>query len=219
MSQALDTVPALELTPQARAHLVEELRGSHALSSPLFQRRDQRAWAQQYLHGLRLDLPRTSVEPMGLALHGGDATAVRARPWFSSDGAWAEAALLQRHGQAGEQTWGDAEGVLTLEGSDVLQQGQEAVGVTRQDGGDGGPGAHCQAGVFLGYASRQGSTLLDRPRYLPQEWGAGAAYAARRQRCGVPPASPCTTTPPLGWELSHAVPQASPLRCRGVTGG
>ena len=46
--------------------------------------------------------------------------------------------------------------------------------------------ANCQAGVFLGYASRKGYTLLDRRLYLSEEWIEQEAYQARRQQCGVP---------------------------------
>jgi SRSO17 transposase len=217
MSKAIETVPALELTPQAIDNLVEELRVYHAIYSPFFQRREQREWAQQYLHGLLLDLPRKSVEPMVLALNGVDAKAVRTMQLFISEGAWADEALLQRHWQEVDQTLGEAEGVLTLDGSDFLKQGQESVGVKRQYCGEVGKRANCQAGVFLGYASRKGYTLLDRHLYLPEEWVEAAAYAARRQRCGVPPDIPFKTKPQLGWEMIQAVHQTGTLRCRWVT--
>jgi SRSO17 transposase len=217
MSKAIDTAPAMELTPQAIDNLVEELRGYHAIYSPLFQRREQREGAQQYLHGLLLDLPRKSVEPMVLALEGANAKAVRTLQLFLSEGAWADEAILQRHRQEVDQTLGEAEGVLTLDGSDFLKQGQESVGVKRQYCGEVGKRANCQAGVFLGYASRKGYTLLDRRLYLPQEWVDDEAYAARRRRCGVPTDMAFKTKPTLGWEMIQAVRQAGTLRCRWVT--
>ena len=70
MTPSIDTVPAMELTPQAIDHLVEELRAYHVIYSPLFQRREQREGAEKYLHGLLLELPRKSIEPMVLALAG-----------------------------------------------------------------------------------------------------------------------------------------------------
>jgi DDE superfamily endonuclease len=66
----------------------------------------------------------------------------------------------------------------------------------------------------LGYASRQGYTLLDRRLYLPQAWVAEAVYAERRRRCGVPKEMTFTTKPMLGWERIQAVQQAGSLRCR-----
>ena len=217
MRQPIETAPALELTPQAIDNLVEELRAYHALDSPLFQRREQREGAEQSLHGLLLEIPRKSIEPMVLTLEGANAKAVRTLPWFISEGAWDDEALLKRHWQEVDTYLGEAEGVLTVDGSDCLQQGGESVGVTRQYCGEVGKRAHCQAGVYVGYASRKGDTLLDRRLYLPHAWVEDAAYAERRQRCGVPAEITCKTKPTLGWEMIQARRQAGTLRCRWVT--
>jgi SRSO17 transposase len=167
---------------------------------------------------LRLDIPRKSVEPMVLALEGANAKAVRTLQLFLSEGAWADEPILQRHRQEVDQTLGEADGVLTLDGSDFLKQGQASVGVKRQYCGEVGKRASCQAGVFLGYASRKGYTLLDRRLYLPQEWVEDEAYAARRRRGGVPTDMAFKTKPRLGWEMIQAMRQAGTLRCRWVTG-
>ena len=217
MREPISTAPALELTPQAIVNLVEQLREYHAIYSPFFQRREQRAGAQQYLHGLLLELPRKSIEPMVLALEGAQAKAVRTMQLFISEGAWDDAAILKRHWQEVDQDLGDTDGVLTLDGSDFLKQGQESVGVKRQYCGEVGKRANCQAGVFLGYASHKGYTLLDRRLYLPHEWVEDEAYAPRRRRCGVPTDIPFKTKPTLGWEMIQAVHQAGTLRCRWVT--
>jgi len=207
----------MELTPQAMDNLVEELRAYHAIYSPLFQRREQREGAEKYLRGLLLEIPRKSIEPMVLALDGANAKAVRTLQLFISEGAWDDDAILQRHWQEVEQGLGEADGVLTLDGSDFLKQGQESVGVKRQYCGEVGKRANCQAGVFLGYASRKGYTLLDRRLYLPQEWVEDETYAERRRRCGVPADMPFKTKPTLGWEMIQAVHRAHTLRARWVT--
>ena len=217
MREPIGTAPALELTPQAIENLVEQLREYHAIYSPFFQRREQREGAQQYLHGLLLELPRKSIEPMVLALEGAKAKAVRTMQLFISEGAWDDAAILKRHWQEVDQDLGDTDGVLTLDGSDFLKQGQESVGVKRQYCGEVGKRANCQAGVFLGYASHKGYTLLDRRLYLPHEWVEDEAYAPRRRRCGVPTDMPFKTKPTLGWEMIQAVQQAGTLRGRWVT--
>lgn len=217
MREPIGTAPALELTPQAIENLVEQLREYHAIYSPFFQRREQREGAQQYLHGLLLELPRKSIEPMVLALEGAKAKAVRTMQLFISEGAWDDAAILKRHWQEVDQDLGDTDGVLTLDGSDFLKQGQESVGVKRQYCGEVGKRANCQAGVFLGYASHKGYTLLDRRLYLPHEWVEDKAYAPRRRRCGVPTDIPFKTKPTLGWEMIQAVHQAGTLRGRWVT--
>jgi len=217
MREPIETVPALELTPQALDNLVEELREYHAIYSPLLQRREQRKAASNYLHGLLLEIPRKSIEPRGLALEGAKAKAVRTLPWFISDGAWDDDVLLQRHGQEVDTYLGDEDGVLTLDGSDFLQQGRESVGVKRQYCGAVGKRANGQAGVVVGYVSHRGYTRLDRRLYMPQEWLEDAAYATRRRKCGVPADLTFKTKPTLGGEMIAAVHQARMLRARWVT--
>jgi SRSO17 transposase len=132
MIEPIETVPTLDLTPQAIDGLAEELRGYHAIYSPLFRRREQREWAEKSLQGLLSELPRKSVEPMVLALEGANANAVRTMQLFLSEGAWEDDILLTRHWQEVDAALGEEDGVLTLDGSDFLKQGQESVGVKRQ---------------------------------------------------------------------------------------
>ena len=83
MTDLIETAPKMELAIQAIAHLVEELRAYHAIYSPLFQRREQRAAAYTYLQGLLAALPRKSIEPMVLAVDGVAPKAVAGRAVFS----------------------------------------------------------------------------------------------------------------------------------------
>jgi SRSO17 transposase len=217
MSTPIETTAVLDLTPGDLDDLAEELRGYHAIYSPLFQRREQREWAATYLHGLVLELPRKSIEPLVLALEGAQPQTVRAMQQFISEGSWDDTAILHRHWQEVDRDLGEDDGTLILDGSDFPKQGRASVGVKRQYCGELGKRANGQAGVFLGYASRKGYTLLDRRLYLPQAWVTEAAYAERRHRCGVPKEVTFTTKPRLGWEMIHAVHQANLLRCRWVT--
>jgi SRSO17 transposase len=215
--EAIETVPAMALAPQDIHQLIEALRKYHTIYSPLFQRREQREGAEKYLQGLLLDIPRKSIEPMVLALDGANPNAVRAMQLFISEGAWQDGVLLERHWQEVEKDLGDDHGVLTLDGSDFPKQGHESVGVKRQYCGEVGKRANCQAGVYLGYASHKGYTLLDRRLYLPQEWVEEEAYAERRRKCGVPVGITFKTKPTLGWEMIQAVHRAGTVRCRWVT--
>jgi SRSO17 transposase len=216
MSTPIETTAVRDLPPGDLDEWAEELRADHAIYSPLLQRREQREWAAQYLHGLLLDLPRKSIEPLVLAVAGVQPQAVRARQQCISEGRWDDTALLPRHWQEVDRDLGADDGVLLLDGRDFPKQGEASVGVKRQYGGERGQRAHCQAGVFLGDASRKGDTLWDRRLSLPQEWVTEAASAERRHRGGVPTEITFTTKPLLGWEMLHAVHQASPLRCRWV---
>ena len=183
----LMTAPVLDLTPQDLDGILDELRAYHAIFSPLFVRPEQRTWAETYLHGLLLDIPRKSIEPMILHLRGADRNAVRAMQQFVGDGAWDDTTILQRLWHELATDLEDADGVLILDGSDFPKQGQESVGVKRQYCGELGKRANCQAGVFLAYASSRGYALLDRRLYLPEDWFS-EAYAERRAACGVPQA-------------------------------
>jgi SRSO17 transposase len=217
MATLIDTTPKIDLAIQDITHLVEALRDYHGLYSPLFQRREQRQAAHTYLQGLLSELPRKSIEPMVLALEGVHPNAVRAMQAFIRAGAWDDEALLSQHWKEVEKDLGEDEGVLLVDGSDFPKQGGHSAGVKRQYCGELGKRANCQAGVFLGYASQHGYTLLDRRLYLPQEWVDHAAYAERRTACGIPEKVLFTTKPMLGWAMIQAVVQAGTLRCRWVT--
>ncbi len=212
MSTPIATRPVMELTPRDLEHLVEELRAYHAIYSPLCQRCEPREWAQKYLHGLLLDRPRQSIEPMVRALAGAKPKAVRAMQPCIGEGAWDDHVILHRHWPEVDRELGEDDGVLILDGSDCSKQGPASVGVKRQDCGEVGQRANGQAGVYVASASRKGDPWLDRRLYWPQAWVQEEAYAARRHTCGVPTDLPCTTQPLLGWEMLQAVHQASPWR-------
>jgi len=217
MMETIETAPVMALRPQDIDTLVDALQDSHAIYSPLLQRREQREWSADSLHGLLLDIPRTSVEPMVLVLKGADTNGVRAMQQCIGAGAWQDTLILRRHWPEVDVTLGDEHGVLPLDGSDVLKQGKASVGVKRQYCGAVGKRAHCQAGVLLGYTSHLGSTLVDRRLYLPQDWVEDTACAERRRTCGVPPDIRFQTKPELGWEMIRAVIDEQTLRCRWLT--
>jgi SRSO17 transposase len=132
MSTPIATTVVMDLPPCDLDDLVAELRAYHAIYSPLFQRRAQREWAGKYLYGVLLDLPRTSIEPLVLALEGVQPQAVRALHQCISEGSWDDPALLHRHWQEVDQEVGEDDGVLILDGSDFPTQGLDSVGVKRQ---------------------------------------------------------------------------------------
>src|SRR5215510_2380921 len=97
MMDLIETTPKMDLAIQDMAHLVEELRASHAIDSPLFHRRAQRAAAPSSLQGWLATWPRKSIEPMGLAVDGVAPKAVRAMPSLMSAGQWHDERLLPQH--------------------------------------------------------------------------------------------------------------------------
>jgi hypothetical protein len=82
--------------------------------------------------------------------------------------------------------------------------------VAAQAGGALGTLALCQAGVYLGSASRQGYTLLDRRLFLPEPWF-DAEHAPRWQACRIPADVVFQTTAELGAEMVEQVPARGEL--------
>lgn len=201
----IETVPQMTLKPKNVEGLVGELDGYYAIYSPLFQRREQQERAKGYLNGLLSRMENKSVEAMVIEQEGPEPNAIRSMQHFISEGTWDDTEILHRHWQEVSQALAEEDGVYTLDGSDFPKQGEDSVGVKRQHCGELGKIANCQAGVFLGYASRKGYTLLDRRLYLPEEWVTGDSHAERREKCGVPEDVEFKTKPELGGEMIQAL--------------
>ena len=74
--------------------------------------------------------------------------------------------------------------MLIVDESGFLKKGEKSVGVARQYTGSAGRIENAQVGVFLAYASENGSAFVDRALYLArEEW---VEDAARREEAGVP---------------------------------
>lgn len=201
------------------ADLVDELAAYHHEFAPLFKRYEQRAWAAIYLRGLlSADVPRKNIEAMALRLFGADdaaARTVRALQQFVGEGGWDDAAILAQHRRLVDESLGADDGVLIIDGSDFPKQGSHSAGVARQWCGHTGKKDNCQAGVFLGYASHKGYTLLDRRLYLPASWFT-LEYRERWAACRIPDATPFRTKPELAAELVEGAMADGGLRARWV---
>ncbi len=175
---ALRIKPQFELTVGQVNALVNELASYHDLYSAYFRQAGQAAYSYQYLSGL-LDpaIARKSAENIALETLGTES--VRAMQSFLGGSQRSEQALIAEHRVQTGLTLGRKEGILILDGSDIPKQGDASVGVKRQWCGQLGKTANCQAGVFLGYSSTAGYTLLDKRLYMPAEW-------FRRQTLPVP---------------------------------
>jgi SRSO17 transposase len=212
MKEIIGTAPELDLAPQDLAGLGDQVFEYQAVYKPLFRRREQREKSERYLYGLLSpEIADKAIEPMMLALDGDNQNEIRAMQHFISEGAWDDDAVLKRHWQEVAKDLGEEEGVFTLDGSDFAKQGTESVGVKRQWCGELGKTANCQAGVFLGYASQKGYTLLHRRLYLPEEWLKDKVFAERREKCGVPKETLFQTKPTLGLGMLRTVCQEGTL--------
>jgi SRSO17 transposase len=206
--------PEHNLAPRDVEALADELVAYHAHFAPLFQRSEQRTWALAYLHGQLLELDRKSIEPMALALEGGD---VQGMQQFISAGPWDDERVLEKHQDLVADTLGDAEtGVLILDGCDFPKQGTYSVGVARQWCGALGKVANCQASVVACYASQHGYTLVDRRLYLHHAWFT-PEYRARWERCGIPDETLFRTRPELAADIVRTLALRKVLPFRWVT--
>jgi SRSO17 transposase len=129
-------LPVQGLTVEEVACLAEELAAYHQHFAPLFFRREQREWAAVYLRGLlTADVPRKNVEAMALRLLGVGSHAerhVRALQQFIGEGAWDDEAILAEHQGLVDETLGEEDGVLIIDGSDFPKHGRHSVGVAPQ---------------------------------------------------------------------------------------
>lgn len=203
--ELIETVPQITLESEDVDSLVDELDEYHSIYGALFQRREQREQAKGYLNGLLSRMENKSIEAMVIEQDGPDPNVIRSRQHFISEGTWDDTEILRRHWQEVSKDLGEADGVYTLDGSDFPKQGEASVGVKWQHCGELGKVANCQAGVFLGYVSRKGYTLLDRRLYLPEEWVKEDSHAERREKCGVPEDIEFKTKPELGLEMIQAL--------------
>lgn len=205
------------ITSENVATIENELTTFQQLLHPLFKRREQREHSDTYLRGLLHPLPNKAIETMMLHMHGDNDNHIRAMQHFMSEGSWDNRAVLQKHWDLVDEAIGDNDGVLIIDCSGFPKQGKESVGVKRQWCGQLGKKANCQVGVFAGYATQLGRTLLDRRLYLPKEWVEKPAYAKRRQRCGVPAETTFKTKPTLAAEMVVELATTGTVRFRWVT--
>jgi SRSO17 transposase len=148
-------------------------------------------------------LERKSIEPMALHVDGG---CIRGMQQFISDVRWDEEQMRWNYHQLVADELGDPEGVLMFDETGFVKKGQDSVGVARQYCGTLGKVENCQVGVFAGYASRHGYTLVDKRLFLPEAWWTDA-YAARRTRCNVPEELAFQSKPQLAAAMLQAMAQ------------
>ena len=87
-----------------------------------------------------------------------------------------------------------------IDESGVVKQGDDSVGVAAQYCGSVGKVANSQVGVYLGYASRKGYSLIEGQLFMPEAWF-DDDHAAKRKACGVPEDLAFQTKPEIGLEL------------------
>src|SRR3989304_71660 len=94
----------------------------------LFKRREQRDWSLRYLCGQLSNLERKTIEPMVLAQIGADPSAIRGMQQFIGGGAWDSTALMIQTQSLVGHWFGEADGVVIVDGSGFPKDGRQSVG-------------------------------------------------------------------------------------------
>jgi SRSO17 transposase len=198
MGIVTDTCPAPEcnLTQQDIEQIVDEMTSYVELFEPAFQRTEQLEWSKVYLRGLLGDAPRKNIEQMALGLEEN----VRSMQHYIGQSTWKQGPVIAIHQGLVAETLGEEAGVALIDESGVVKQGDDSVGVAAQYCGSVGKVANSQVGVYLGYASRQGYSLIEGHLFMPEAWF-DDEHAAKRIACGVPEELQFQTKPEIGLEL------------------
>lgn len=208
-----ETPPQLDLKPEEIEELADELVDYHAEFADLYYRVEQAHWGHKYLQGLMSPIERKAIQPMAMALEGGN---IQAMQQFIGQGRWQDEKLLQKHWQLVDETLGEEDGVCIVDDSGFPKKGEHSVGVARQWCGVLGKVENCQVGVFGAYVSRQGYTLVDHRLFLPEEWF-DDDHRERWEKCGIPDGTAYQTKPEIALQMLQAVVADGGLRFQWVT--
>jgi SRSO17 transposase len=200
MQQRDVSINVLTLTP--RDEIASTVQGGLAYLAdiagrlaPHFARSEPRQRAMAYLRGLLSSVERKNS--WQLAEVSGDATPYGFQ-YLLGRADWEADAVRDELRHYLVQHLGSLDAVLVIDETGFPKKGRHSAGVARQYSGTLGKIDNCQVGVFLGYASQLGHTLLDRELYVPQEW------MNDRDRCrkaGIPEARRFATKPQLAQQM------------------
>jgi SRSO17 transposase len=188
--------PQCNLSEQDIEQFLDEMRDYVGLFEPAFQRPEQLERSKTYLRGLLGDAVRKNVEQMALGL----GENVRDLQYFVGQSPWKTEPVLEVHQRLVAETLGEADGVALIDESGVAKQGDCSVGVAAQYCGSVGKIANSQNGVYLGYVSRKGYSLIEGQLFMPESWF-DEAHQDRCEACGVPASLKAKTKPEIGLEL------------------
>jgi len=211
-----EELPKMNLAPRDVEGLLAELKEYHSIFGPLFGRTERGYGAMKYMQGQMLHLERKSIEPMALAIEG-DPSAVQSLQQFIGDSPWSDKVILLEHQRQVDLSLGDENGVVIMDSSEFPKKGVYSIGVARQHCGQTGKVDNCQSGMFLGYASSKGHTLVAHRLFVPERWFE-EKYAKRRRKCAVPEDITFQTKPELGWDMVKGLVKNQTLRFKWVTG-
>jgi SRSO17 transposase len=200
-------VPKFDLGKGDIKDFIDELRGFHEQFADCFQRSESREHFLKYMAGQFSPLERKSIEPIALAVEGGN---VRALQRFVSDAPWGEDNMIAKYRSFVNDDLGSPDGALIFDESGFVKKGQDSIGVARQYCGTIGKVENCQVGVFAAYVSENGYALVDKRLFIPEQWFTDD-YLDRRKKCKLPEDTVFRTKPQLAVEMLSAVSKENML--------
>ena len=194
----VETCPAPEcnLSTKDIKLFFSETKKYMKLFKPAFIRVEQKQKSLTYLQGLLGNARRKNVEQMAL----GQKEKVRSLQYFVGQSQWEVEPVMAIHEGLIGESLGEEDGVMLIDESSAVKQGTASVGVAAQYCGSVGKIANGQVGVYLGYASRKGYSLIEGRLFMPSQW-LEEEHAEQRQTCGVPEDLVFKTKPEIGLEL------------------
>jgi len=203
--------PEWNLKTEDIHEMVAALEETYEIYRPAFERGDQAAHGWVYLKGLLSDLPRKVTERIALRF----GKNVRSLQHFMGQSPWSCEPALEMHQGLVVETLGEADGVLLIDESGMVKQGQHSVGVAWQWCGSVGKVSNSQVGVYLGYASRKGHSFLDARLFLPDEWF-DETHTEKSRTCGIPEEISYQTKPEIALEMLQKALGCGELPCKWV---
>jgi SRSO17 transposase len=203
-----DTCPApgCNMTDRDIESFMDEMATYVEEFEPAFRRQEQLGWCRSYLEGLLGEASRKNIERMALDL----GEKVRSMQHFIGQSPWELEPVNAIHQRLVGDTLGEVDGVVLVDESSVVKQGEDSVGVAAQYCGSVGKTANGQVGVYLGYASRKGYSLIEGQLFMPDEWFE-EGHAEKRKACGVPEDLSYQTKPEIGLKLLRKVEKRGTL--------
>ena len=204
----VETCPAPECNLSTRdvKLFLKELKKYMKLFKSAFERVEQIQKSLTYLNGLLGNSTRKNVEQMALE----QKEKVRSLQYFVGQSQWETEPVIALHQGLIGESLGEEDGVVLIDESSAVKQGTASVGVAAQYCGSVGKIANGQVGVYLGYASRKGYSLIEGQLFMPEKW-LEEEHAEQRQACGVPEDLDFKTKPEIGLELLKSAIQRGDL--------
>ena len=178
-----------------------------------FCRSEGRKSGEKYIHGLLMPIERKNVENIAEEV----GLTPRKLQEFVSDSPWDDRGCINELQKIVGENFGSPNGVLVLDDTGFPKKGNVSAGVGRQYSGTLGQRGNCQIGVFLGYASPYGHTLVDCRLYIMQQWFS-EEFDFRRSRAAFPDEIKFLTKLELGAEMLQEANKNGHLLYQWVTG-